>query len=664
MPVEHHDAARLVLHREGEARQARQAARRELLLVELHRRGRGGELARRGLLPAARAVVPPLRGHGAHLVVPGGARLDGGGDLHGHGGGQREVGVVAQEDDGVEVGDADVGLHAQEGALLPELLRALHHHRDARHAHAQRVRHLRLVLLRGSVVHHHQRLARGVVLHAELLVGGEGRVGAQQAQHRARALRDRQRQRARNAAILRRGDHIGGAGGGLGDARDAAGGGQVQPGREGGRDGAVGELAADGLDRHALVEREEGVGGHGVLDGGGRRAVAHQQVHLVDAHVRGRGGRDGDTVVLVGLGVRHGRVVRRRLDGVLPARRDKHGGGARDLEAGGRGGHSGGGEHARAVHGVEPGRGVVVEQRHGLLVGGEGHAALVEVHRLGRVQARRRGQRGHGGHDVALAVGEGARVQRQERAEGGLRAGLQRVQLDRQHRLRALRLVGGAHQAAVLHRLVGAGGQSGRGHLAGGHVVAEDLRAVDVGDDAELVVHAQLHRGHVLQTDEGLAEVQSGREGERRGGGVVRPGGVLVAVGVPLLGELRGHFPGVRFLHGGVQGERDALLLHLRHERLQNDVAVLSLKLDEGAIVPRVAQSVLQHEGVLVFGRSRQAHVVGLGLVHLVRRTLVDDFGACDNLDTLLSSISRAGLGDLHEDLIIGASRDRNRCKN
>ena len=653
--VDDDDAARLVLDGEHEAREILQGRHGEGLLVELDLVRGGGERAGRRLAPARDGAAGPGGGDLAHLVVPRGARLDGGRHAENGGGGEREVGVVADEGDGVEAVHGDVRLHQQEGALLPELLRALRHHGDEGAGRAERVEHVRLVLLRGRVVHDEQVVPRGLVLHRELLVGRVGRVGALHAQHRARALRDGQRDGARNAAVHRRGDHVARGGtGGLRLARDAAGGGQRETRRQRGRDGAVGELQTRGLDGDGLVDGEELIRGHGVLDGRGDGAVAHEELHLVDARLRRLRVRDREAVELVHLGVAHGGVVLGRLVGELPAGRLEHGlealgglVGALEHEGVGSRRYGGRGEEAHAVHRVRAERREVEEDREGSDVGDVGRPALVEVDHLVRVGAG--GGRDHGdvGNDVALAALEGAGVQGEERFKRGRFSALEGVELHSQHRLGVLGSGGGADHSVVAQGVVRACRHRRRSRRAGGHVVAEDLESVDVGNHTELVLNAHFHRSHVVQSHEGLAEVHGSGERELRRRHVLGPRSVLEGEVRPPTRRRGRLLPRVRLLHGRVQRQRDFFRFHLGHERLDDDVPVLAFDRHVGSVRPGVAHAVLHDKRVLVVVRAGQAHVQRLFLVVFKCRTRVKDGVSSGNLKTLLSRVSRALLDDL-----------------
>ena len=455
-----------------------------------------------------------------------------------------------------------------------------------------------------------------------------------------------------------------------GDARDGAGGGREGQSRgQRGRQRAVGKL----LDRRTDVQRgvsrvgdvRRGLDGHAR----GERVGARHGLHLHRVHVaRSSSGTEGEAVRLEGPGVEVA-VERLVLAGGVPGA--GHGyhvhertGGARragQRERARRGRRVGVGPHAHAVD---------VRTRSAQLVGhrsGENRGAsrvvvlLVPVENVGGVEARRRGDGHVVGVHVALGVlgdGRGGSDQRQERVElGSVVAGGGEVQFHGKHVVRGGELASGANHGVVLVVRESTVGGSGRRDFAVKHVVAEDLHAVHVGDDAELVIHVHLVSRHVRNAREGLAEVlralKRGKSRTERHGLPVRVGEVR---GVPVrvnARRRRGHLP-FHVLHNRViQRERVLLLALLHQKRLQHHVAVQTGHADPGTTIPRIAVRIDDLEGVLVVRRGSQTVLIGTLFVVRERGARLQYGLSIQNLVRFLGTIACTLLRHRHVHLAI-----------
>ena len=155
------------------------------------------------------------------------------------------------------------------------------------------------------------------------------------------------------------------------------------------------------------------------------------------------------------------------------------------------------------------------------------------------------------------------------------------MKLDSQHRLRALDLHAGADHCAV-----GIGGvaTSGRGSSRDrrvGHVVREDLNAIDVGNDTTMIEESCIIGSHAHNTSKGFTEILGSRNGSNlRSKNDHGPSTIVKRILGPCSRCRGSHLP-LCILHNRVMQRKFIIfMIGIDHHVFKEDVSINSLYLN------------------------------------------------------------------------------------
>lgn len=161
------------------------------------------------------------------------------------------------------------------------------------------------------------------------------------------------------------------------------------------------------------------------------------------------------------------------------------------------------------------------------------------------------------------------------------------MKLHSQNRLSSLRNVRGTNHAVEIGSGVGARSGSGMRNLTLRHVVAEDLRSVDVRHDSLGILKLGKNRSHSRHTGKRLAEV-NGRSGflsvrPQRDFG---PRSVTEGVLVPIVGKRVRRLPDSALQNGRTESKVAVFHLTSNHYRLEHNRIVDILDFNPRAVTP------------------------------------------------------------------------------